>query len=343
MRTAYVILTDRCNLRCKYCFQEGKAVPRPATGKIGHEVLDAFVEFCAGNEIANAEIFGGEPLLYRTLFEYTVTALRTRLPSLHVGAVTNGTLIDERLMSLIEHGRVNLLVSIDGMKSRHDEMRGGFDHISPWFSRLSALSGVTVALQAGKVERMYDHIKYLWDAGFSKGVFVNVIYNYGWYGAGEVARFEQEYEQALLGMLRGEGTLLCATRLHGLLKQTGGYQSCGIVADGLACNWNGTLYPCIRAIELGTDFSIGDIRQGVDETRNKEVRARIREEVLSSPGAKQYPMVSFCPVAIYQEHGSFAGEWNKQYCEMIQTKAKLVAKYYHEISAHLSAAAAAAS
>lgn len=157
MSTAYVILTDQCNLRCKYCFQEGKTASRPGKKRrISQEVLDAFVEFCAKNEISNAEIFGGEPFFYRDRFEYAVIALRARLPSLRIGVVTNGTLINEWIMSLLERERVNVLVSIDGRKSRHDEMRGGFDRISKWFLRLAALGTVTVALQAGKIDGIYD-------------------------------------------------------------------------------------------------------------------------------------------------------------------------------------------
>jgi sulfatase maturation enzyme AslB (radical SAM superfamily) len=339
MRTAYVILTDRCNLHCKYCFQEGKTVPRPESGRITREIIDAFVNFCADNDIGNAEIFGGEPMLYRELFAYAVTALRTRLPKLHIGAVTNGTMLDEPTMSLIERCGVNLLVSLDGLPVRHDAMRGGFDRVSPWFKRLAATNAVTAALQAGRTDGLYDNIRYLWDAGFRRGVFVNVIYNYDWYREDDPARFEAEYEQALLGMLRGEGILMCASRLHGQLKQAGGFQNCGITSEGLACNWDGTFYPCIRAVELGSEFGIGNIFDGIDAARDRDIRARIRDETLKSPWAHEHPLVSFCPVAVYQEHGNFTGAWNRFYCDMIETKAKLVAKHFHEITDYLKQAA----
>lgn len=339
MRTAYIILTDRCNLHCTYCFQAGKAVPRPASGRISRETIGRFVDYCAGSDVTNAEIFGGEPLLYRELFVHAVTALRSRLPKLHIGAVTNGTLLDAGLMEAIEANRVNLLVSLDGMPARHDAMRGGFDKISPWFKRLSATNAVTAALQAGRVDGLYDNIKYLWQVGFGRGVFVNVIYNYDWYGADEAARFEEEYEKALLGMLRGEGTLLCAVRLHGQLKQADGFQNCGIVSEGLALNWDGSFYPCIRAVELGREFSIGDIRDGIDAVRERQIRDRVRREALASASAEEHPLVSFCPVAVFQEHGDFKGPWNRAYCAMIETKAKLVAKHYHEITRHLTRAA----
>lgn len=143
-------------------------------------------------------------------------------------------------------------------------------------------------------------------------------------------------------MLRGEGTLLCALRLHDMLRQTSGYQVCGLFAKGLACNWDGALYPCIRAVELGSAFAIGDVYSGIDKAKNGDIRSRISEQVLSSPCAERYPMVSFCPVAIYQEQGTFRGKWNEQYCDIINTKAKIVAKYYHEITGYMSGGATAA-
>jgi hypothetical protein len=38
-----------------------------------------------------------------------------------------------------------------------------------------------------------------------------------------------------------------------------------------------------------------------------------------------------CPVSIYQKHNSFNGYWCEEFCQMIDIKAKLVAKYYYEI------------
>lgn len=335
MKTAYILLTNNCNLHCRYCFQGTRASSKQ-DAKTCVDVLDGFAEFCVKNKITNAEIFGGEPFLYRDLFEYAVKALRMQFPALDIGVVTNGTLINESIMSLLEREHVSVLVSIDGQKSRHDEMRGGFDNISKWFSRLVALDRITVAIQAGRVEGLYKQIKYLWNIGFRKGVFINVLYNYDWYGTDDIRLFEQEYEQAVLGMLRGEGTLLCAARLYEILKQTNGYQECGIIGQGLAFDWNGTLYPCIRAVELGEAFAIGDIQNGIDYDRERLIRQRIRKELMSSVSIERYPMVSFCPVAIYKEFGSFSGKWNDQYCEMIQIKQNTVAKYYYELQKHLS-------
>lgn len=304
--------------------------------KATRKIVDRFVSFCAENGITNAEVFGGEPMLYGDLFQYTVKKLHARIPDLQIGVVTNGTLINEDIMSLLERKRVNVLVSIDGRKERHDAMRGEFDRIHKWFSRLANLDVITVAIQAGKIEGLYDHIRYLWSVGFRKGVFINIIYNYGWYDINDVRRFEHEYEDAVLGMMRGEGTLTCAVRLHRMLQRTDGYQECGLIGNGLACDWNGVFYPCMRAVELGPAFAIGDIWSGIDDVKNRTLRQRIRDEFLTSDSAERYPYVGYCPIAIYQKHGSFKKKWNKEYCEIIQIKAKIVSKHYHELQKYIT-------
>lgn len=333
----YLLLTPDCNQKCKYCFQETD-YRRQGRASASEEVIDAFVEYCVGAGAHHVEIFGGEPLLCKGAFERAVRAIRRESPDMGIGLVTNGTLIDERIMSLLEAEPVSVLLSLDGPKQRHDALRGGFDQVAKWFPRLARLGRATIALQAGIVPGLYDSVRYAWDLGFRKGVYINVIQSYGWYAPGDVHLFEREYEKCVQGMLRGEGCLLCAERLYGMLKSSSSPQQCGITSDGLTCDWNGTLYPCHRAPELGPGFAIGDVRAGLDEGASERLRAQIQDMAFGSESAGKFPLVSYCPVNTYKEHGGFDGEWAREFCEMIDVKAKLVAKYYYELADHFEGA-----
>ena len=343
----YLLLTPDCNLRCRYCFQadtyrRGTARRAPRAGRrparIGPEVVDAFVDYCVRARAGRVEFFGGEPLLCADMFERAVRGLRRAAPATALGIVTNGTLIDERVMGLLEAEPVSVLLSLDGPRERHDAMRGGFDRIAGWFPRLARLGRVSVALQAGAVPGLYDAVRYAWDQGFRSGVYINVIQSYGWYTPEDVRLFEGEYEKCLAGMLRGEGRLLCAQHLHEMLEAPASPQECGITGVGLACDWQGTLYPCQRAPELGPRFAIGDLRTGLDEPRSERLRARIRRQAYGSESAGRYPLVSYCPVDTYQRHGRFGGAWAREFCEMIELKAKLVAKHHYELVEHFRGA-----
>ena len=338
MKRMYFLISPNCNLKCKYCFQLGNEPEKPGSAgyhsqkhvRADEKIVEGLVAYCLRNNVTHVEIFGGEPLFYRDMFEHAVTSLCERVPGMSIGVITNGTLITEKIMRMFETLPVSILLSLDGGRERHNELRGGFDRISRWFDRLVEQGAVSVAIQAGKIEGLYENISYIWGVGFKK-VYVNIIENHGWYGATDVARFEQEYEMAIEGMLRREGNLNCAAQLYDFLKQTAPEQGCGVIHEGLACDWHGLLYPCHRAMEIGTEFAIGSIVDGIDVERAAKTRDRIHREAFQSASAKEFPLVSYCPVAIFQKHHDFKGEWSREYCEMIELKAKLVAKHYLEL------------
>jgi uncharacterized protein len=345
MKQMYFLISPNCNLKCKYCFQLNNTPELPGSAeyhaqrgvKADEKTIDGLAQYCLANDIEHVEIFGGEPLYYRELFKYAVANLCDRVPGMSIGVITNGTLITEEIMRLFETRPVSILLSLDGGRDRHNQMRGSFDRISPWFDRLVAQGRVSVAMQAGVVVDLYKNIRSIWDLGL-KRVYINVIENHGWYTQADVTRFETEYELAIEGMLREEGELNCVRQLFETLKDSSYRQGCGITREGLACDWHGLLYPCHRAMEIGTTFAIGNIYDGIDAEMNEKLRRAIHETAFDSPSARAYPLVSFCPVAIYQKHGDFGGEWSQEYCEMISLKTKLVAKYYQQLARHIARA-----
>ncbi|MBI3398317.1 MAG: radical SAM protein [Deltaproteobacteria bacterium] len=333
IESIYFILTANCNLKCKYCFQGTNYHIQP-NAMANRKVIDAFVEYCRKSKIHHVEIFGGEPLLYKDLFEYTVINLNEKTPKTSIGIVTNGTLIDKKIMNILETKPISILLSIDGCKERHNMFRGYFDRISKWLPRLVATGRVTIAMQASIISGLCNNIKYMWDVGFKNGIYINIIQNYGWYTLEDISLFEEEYEKAVTAMLHGKGDLNCTKQLYHMLKKTDNTHDCGITAEGLACDWRGILYPCHRAMELGTQFAIGDIYEGVSKQMSRKLRTHIRKSTYCSASAKKYLFSGYCPVTVYQNYSNFNGEWSPEFCKMIEIKAKLVAKYYYEIEKH---------
>ncbi len=329
----YFLLTSNCNLQCRYCFQEDGYHTSEKTA-VTRQVVDAFIAFARQNTFHHVELFGGEPLLYKDMLLYTVRVLREQLPQTSIGLVTNGTLLDEDIMAMLEANPVNVLLSLDGRPERHDSFRGGYERISRWFPRLLATGRTNVALQAGRVEGLADQVAFVWGLGF-RNVFINVIQNYGWYSAAELTAFEAEYEKAVQGMLAGKGHLGCAAGLYEMLEKSDVDYRCGITGSGLTCDWRGRFYPCHRAPELGDGFCFGDVYGGIREDDMRRLRAEIYDASRRSASCGQYPLLSFCPVSVHQQHGDFAGEWPEGFCDILMTKIKLVAKYHYEIEAYL--------
>jgi uncharacterized protein len=135
----YLLLTDACNFRCKYCFIEN-ALPSShkfsmMTQETAKAALDFFVKCLKKNPQKDQSkektiiFYGGEPLTNREVFRFALEYIRTlqeeeKLPrALKIALITNGSLIDEEISELIAKHEVRPSISIDGPPEIHDQLR----------------------------------------------------------------------------------------------------------------------------------------------------------------------------------------------------------------------------
>lgn len=136
-----VSITDRCNLRCRYCMPEDLPF-------IPHEEIlryEEIVRLCAiGAElgIRSLKITGGEPLVRRGCTDL-MRALKA-LPGIeHVTLTTNGVLLEENLSDLIDLGVDGLNISLDTLDREEYRRITGRDDLP------RVLSALHAALSAG--------------------------------------------------------------------------------------------------------------------------------------------------------------------------------------------------
>jgi len=121
-------LTERCNLRCRHCYQTGVTSGELSLGEI-REVLTEVSEMIAAWSDSYGLAFspsfnvtGGEPFLRDDLFE--VLAAMTG-SGFGVYLLSNGTLVDrERAERLAGLGVRGVQISIEGPAEVHDGIRG---------------------------------------------------------------------------------------------------------------------------------------------------------------------------------------------------------------------------
>ena len=108
-----ISVTDRCNLRCKYCMPEGiKSLPMSEI--LTYEEICTVVEVAAELGIRHIKLTGGEPLV-RLGIVYLVQKLK-EIPGIEaVTLTTNGILLEKELPALIRAGLDAVNISLDTM------------------------------------------------------------------------------------------------------------------------------------------------------------------------------------------------------------------------------------
>jgi len=105
-------VTDRCNLRCRYCMPD-TGVPATAPGEtLSFDELTRACAVLVGAGVRKIRITGGEPLARRGVVEW-MGELTQLAPGLEILLTTNGVLLEEHLPGLVEAGLKRVNLSLD--------------------------------------------------------------------------------------------------------------------------------------------------------------------------------------------------------------------------------------
>ena len=161
-------LTERCNLKCTHCYQEGSLSGEMDLDEIKgaftdvREMLESWSDLYGIEFEPSFNITGGEPFLRPDLFSILGEA-GDRGFDLYL--LTNGTLIDRRAArSLKVAGIKGVQVSLEGPKNVHEAIRGGnsFDRALKGVEHLVG-EGVPVTLNVTLSSINVDHFGEIMD------------------------------------------------------------------------------------------------------------------------------------------------------------------------------------
>ena len=142
LRALRVSVTDRCNLRCRYCMPEDEYVWLPRASLLTFEELARLVGVFAGLGVAKVRLTGGEPLLRHDLA--TLAGMLGRVPGVtDVALTTNGLLLARQAAALRAAGLRRVTVSLDTL--RPERMR----EFARSTGHADVLAGLTAARQVG--------------------------------------------------------------------------------------------------------------------------------------------------------------------------------------------------
>ncbi|HHM12066.1 MAG TPA: radical SAM protein, partial [Planctomycetaceae bacterium] len=134
-------VTDRCNLRCRYCMPE-QVEFLPRSEILTFEEIERVTRVACLLGVRKVRITGGEPLVRRNVTD--LVARLARLPELEeIALTTNGLLLADHAVALKEAGLDRLNISLDSVRP---------EVFGQWTRRdvlPRVLEGIDAALRAG--------------------------------------------------------------------------------------------------------------------------------------------------------------------------------------------------
>lgn len=137
---AYFVLTEQCNLACKYCFLGNSDIHshKITTYSMSHETADKALRFFArqtrqdDKQFADEKeiiFYGGEPLINFDTIKYIINRCKYYQkkglisPKINYSMVTNGLLLDEEKAVFLRDHNVSVSISIDGSNGQCNKER----------------------------------------------------------------------------------------------------------------------------------------------------------------------------------------------------------------------------
>ena len=139
---AYFILSEQCNLACRYCFlgnndscKRSNFLARAMTQEVAERAIQFFIrQYKTSNDGKDSShpiiiFYGGEPLVNFQTLEYVagrINELRETEPCMkdaELSVVTNGTLLDAYRVKRLHELKVGIGISIDGFTPESNSMR----------------------------------------------------------------------------------------------------------------------------------------------------------------------------------------------------------------------------
>lgn len=137
-----IAVTDRCNLRCRYCMPNGiEKVPMHRI--LTYEQIVLIAQEAAAAGISRIKVTGGEPLV-RLGCPSLIRSLKAIPGIQQVTMTTNGVLLPRYLPELLDAGLDAVNISLDTLSRAKFAAITGFDEF------LSVMEGIDLALQSGK-------------------------------------------------------------------------------------------------------------------------------------------------------------------------------------------------
>ena len=276
-------LTQNCNLRCKYCYENKK------NEQLSFEDIKLLID----NEIEKKSnycvltFYGGEPLLRKDLIYKIIDYIKSTKckTKFYYGMTTNGTLLDKEFIEYIKKNDfLNIAYSFDGMKETQNLNRvtikgeDTFDVVEKNAKELLKNYYDVIAMVVvtkNNINRLSENVEYLLSLGFKK---INLLFDYlyDWQDE-DLTVIKEQYTrvgQIYYDKISKEEDIditVFDEKIKTYIKDDYNCNGeCDLGIKTINVDTEGNFYPCIQLVG-NHKYIIGDCKNGIDFDARKKL------------------------------------------------------------------------
>ncbi len=251
-RTISLIVTERCNLSCVYCYEHNKSAS-DMTFDRAKQIIDRELIYGKPKENTYIEFFGGEPFLnfdlIKQVYDYVMSFYKGKI---RFFATTNGTLVHGDIAEWLS-ARKNFSVglSLDGNRVAHNLNRSdSFDKIDlAFFLKNYPEQPIKMTVSELSMPYFSESVKYLTSLGFT--VACNLAYMVDWLSESNVKTLAEQLNDLISWYADDPNIKKCSMldfKIERLAYDTQSNEKikkyCGTGTAMVCYDMRGTAYPC---------------------------------------------------------------------------------------------------
>lgn len=290
-------LTSFCNMKCVYCY-EGENKKKE---KMNKQVIDQALNLVIThmNTINDKYLWivlhGGEPFMAFREMQYLVPKAKVLAAesgiSISFSTTSNGTLLNDEMISFIKEEIDDFTISMDGKESTQNYSRPfadgkpSFEIVDKNIRKVLQIKPdvrIRMTYNHKTVRDLFENVKYFVDLGVHCIVPVHDFYDRNF--TDEELKILNCEIRKICKIYKNNEDLLNNWKLHKLGICSGGITSMHIDPKG-------DIYPCMLAVG-NREFLIGDIYHGIDTKKRDHILAYSKYAIPECDGCDLYKYCS---------------------------------------------------
>lgn len=340
-KTVILLITERCNLNCIYCYEHDKS-GSSMDFQTAKEIIDREFADLSWNNY-EIQLLGGEPLinfeLIKQINDYIFNTCKRK--NIKIFIITNGTLLNEEKKEWFKYHKQNVIcgLSIDGVRDAHNCGRSNsFDDIDiDFFVNTWPTQSCRITIHPCNIGHLTNSVIFLEEKGFT--ISTAFAQGVNWCDDDYISIFQSELEKLLVYYIKNTNKKIIDLldvdfRLIATPLKDKNKVYCGAGKELFSYGINGKRYPC----HLFTPLVIGKAAEEFEEKTIDNLNYRTDINCI------RCIFLAICPTCMGMNFSNrnYVGSRDISMCAFhklrFQAASKLtfLRKYYNKINSELS-------